>query len=504
MPKEKPSPGRVALLAGAVLVLTGGVILYRQGKDGGGLFGFGPVGAGAADAGVQPVRVTSSAAPSASAEAPAVAATAQPAQPELRQRRVRFELSVYYPHEPSRDPVEVLRAAHSRAHRKLNLVQRIDSFSASPALATGMIAPAEYAPPPPEVARPLARGVRDEELVRLAAGRALAVAAQADQADALSALEHVYRLVEAVARDTGGVICERETSECFSPDAFREVRVNHWTEGLPQVDRQIAIRSSAAGELMRAETRGMNKLGLPDLLIDGFPSYLLREVGLLLTLAAQTMLERGRLDAPGRLALDINTLRQPNLRKSMLEAAHGEPARRGELRLLESTLDSGAQPPERRLQIALPDAPRRAEALDELVSGLFGKADRAARVEHDAELLAASERARTRFAKLAEQGHRGALTGERILVKAPFLTANGRHEWMWVEILRWEGDRVHGVLMNAPFEVPGVKAGAEVEVPIASAFDYLRTFGDGGTEGNETGTILERREGRVTSDAGVK
>ena len=75
---------------------------------------------------------------------------------------------------------------------------------------------------------------------------------------------------------------------------------------------------------------------------------------------------------------------------------------------------------------------------------------------------------------------------------------------MWVEVLAWHEDRVKGVLMNAPFEVPGVRAGAEVEVPLASVFDYLRTLPDGTTEGNETGAILERREGRVTSDAGVK
>jgi uncharacterized protein YegJ (DUF2314 family) len=195
-------------------------------------------------------------------------------------------------------------------------------------------------------------------------------------------------------------------------------------------------------------------------------------------------------------------LRQPALKASMLEAAHAEAERHAELKLAEQSAPS--EDAQRTLSVVLPEVPRRAEALEALVSRLFGKADRAARVEHDAELLAASQRARERLGRLAEQHRRGAVSGDKVQVKAPFLTATGRHEWMWVEVSGWHEDRVHGVLLNAPFEVPGIRAGAEVDVPLGSVFDYLRTLPDGASEGNETSTILERREGRVTVDAGLK
>src|SRR6185436_16808975 len=89
---------------------------------------------------------------------------------------------------------------------------------------------------------------------------------------------------------------------------------------------------------------------------------------------------------------------------------------------------------------------------------------------------------------------RGLAPGERLLVKGPFKTTSGENEWMWVEVVRWQGSTIRGVLMNDPTQVPGLKAGAEVEVPVASVFDYLHTLPDGGTEGNETGEIMERRQ----------
>jgi uncharacterized protein YegJ (DUF2314 family) len=62
---------------------------------------------------------------------------------------------------------------------------------------------------------------------------------------------------------------------------------------------------------------------------------------------------------------------------------------------------------------------------------------------------------------------------------------------MWVEVLRWEGKTIHGVLQNDPYDVPDMKAGARVDVSEDSIFDYIHRGADGGLEGNETGRLIE-------------
>jgi len=65
---------------------------------------------------------------------------------------------------------------------------------------------------------------------------------------------------------------------------------------------------------------------------------------------------------------------------------------------------------------------------------------------------------------------------------------------MWVEVVRWKGRTIRGILDNDPFEVTTLKAGAKVEVKEGSLFDYLLYKPDGTQEGNETGRLLQRQQ----------
>jgi uncharacterized protein YegJ (DUF2314 family) len=91
-----------------------------------------------------------------------------------------------------------------------------------------------------------------------------------------------------------------------------------------------------------------------------------------------------------------------------------------------------------------------------------------------------------RFAK-------GSPFGEQLMVKAPFATADGGNEWMWVEVVGWQGNSIDGVLTNDAFDIPKLKAGARVEVQADQIFDYLLTKRDGTHEGTETQPLLEAR-----------
>ena len=62
---------------------------------------------------------------------------------------------------------------------------------------------------------------------------------------------------------------------------------------------------------------------------------------------------------------------------------------------------------------------------------------------------------------------------------------------MWVQVVRWEGHTIRGILSNQPEYVQGVRQGAQVSVDEGSVFDYELHLADGGTEGNETQPLIE-------------
>ena len=37
-----------------------------------------------------------------------------------------------------------------------------------------------------------------------------------------------------------------------------------------------------------------------------------------------------------------------------------------------------------------------------------------------------------------------------MIVKSKFTSARGNSEWMWVEIVKWQGERITGILQNQP------------------------------------------------------
>ena len=79
------------------------------------------------------------------------------------------------------------------------------------------------------------------------------------------------------------------------------------------------------------------------------------------------------------------------------------------------------------------------------------------------------------------------------MVKVPFATPTGRKEWMWVQVSRWQGPRIHGVLDNDPVDVTHLKAGAHVDVLEDEVLDYLFYHRDGTREGNETASLMHER-----------
>ncbi|MBK8599020.1 MAG: DUF2314 domain-containing protein [Holophagales bacterium] len=239
----------------------------------------------------------------------------------------------------------------------------------------------------------------------------------------------------------------------------------------------------------------MGKLGLPDLVVEELPAGSSSSVGNLINLTAQTLLEKGRLDSPGCLRLDVATLKNERLQKdisaSYLDGATGQ----ADLAFVLGTREEG-DPNNRLLEIDFPpeSGPSRLEAQEAVIIRLFGSEDAITYVNHDTEVLEASRKAKREFPRLAALARKGFAPGERLLLKAPFETDADGREWMWVEVVTWKGDVVNGILQNDPYEVSGLAAGARVEFRSSDAFDYIHYLPDGSELGNGTGAILRRRE----------
>jgi uncharacterized protein YegJ (DUF2314 family) len=133
------------------------------------------------------------------------------------------------------------------------------------------------------------------------------------------------------------------------------------------------------------------------------------------------------------------------------------------------------------------------ERQNQLVSTLFGTSDSVVQTTHDDAILAASAAARAKLERLKPRFAEGAPDMETLLVKGPFKTPTGGEEWMWIEVTRWTGATISGILQNDPFHIPDLQAGAKVEVTQASVFDYLYKKKDGTTEGNETAKLIKPR-----------
>jgi len=220
-------------------------------------------------------------------------------------------------------------------------------------------------------------------------------------------------------------------------------------------------------------------------------------MGSLVNAFSQAMAEGITLAKPGQFDMDLRALRHAGARDPLLTGLKSNAAAVAMLSLVNGTWESG-DPQNRLYEIRFdrykgPD--RYAQQTAMLVSVFGADEDSVTRLKHNDELLAASKAANAQLPKLREAFAKGLQPGEYILVKAPFTTTGGGNEWMWVEVARWNGDAIEGLLRNDPVDVPGLHAGQMVKVSQAKVFDYMRIYPDGRREGNETSKIIARMQG---------
>lgn len=412
---------------------------------------------------------------------------------------VKFQFAVYYTAAPASDPLTTLAGIAQRDWPTLTIVKQLSMDPAGPLLQARMEMNVQAKYPPPD-ARSLGyfgRGLSKAQVEALQTSRqALQLNFTHPSAQAMDGLRAASNVAEQVARSTGGLLWDEETREMFTPDKWREQRLARWSGGVPDVSKHITIHSYKNGTLVRAITLGMAKFGLPDIVVSQFPWTSQNPMGSLVNLLAQSLAEGAPVGAGGHVDLNIGAIANRAVRERELAALKPKSQSLAKLALVKGAMEEG-DPANRLAEITFsrypgPDTQAQQNAM---LSALFGYTDSVKKIRHNAELVAASQAAQMKLAGLRAAFARGLQPGEYILLKAPFAKPSGGSEWMWVEVSKWQDEKIEGLLKNEPFEIPTLHAGQIVHIKQSKVFDYIRHYPDGREEGNTTKNIIEKMRG---------
>lgn len=299
----------------------------------------------------------------------------------------------------------------------------------------------------------------------------------------------VSKLVAAYAEATGGVLWDEEAHEYLSLEAWKIRRVESWEEKVPFAAMHFTVFTDTTDDGVNLETSGLRHFGLPELRVTSVSRLSVDSAGSLVNALGQTLVEQQR-RTPGPLRVELRTLGHQRFREGLEEKCFENAAKTVALSL---TPAPGEKRPT--LEVVFPGAGGPSERVDAAIAALFGSQDQVNAIEHDAELEALSKRQMREFRRtIRPRFLKGLKPGEVLLVKAPFATASGGTEWMWVEVQRLHPNgKVDGLLANDPDDVPALKSGAKVTVGEAKLFDWMLEEADGTRRGNETGKLMQQR-----------
>jgi uncharacterized protein YegJ (DUF2314 family) len=358
----------------------------------------------------------------------------------------------------------------------------------------------EFAPPTEDQLARFGRGLDDAQRKVAAASKgALLLAWFLEGGPGNARLRDAQAVALDLAQSTRGLLWDETTRELFSPEAWKKERIEGWEGDVPDMRRHIVIHyyETDAGR-HRAISLGMEKFGLPDLVMQDVPLHDADAGTVAIDAVAQKLVEGASLEPGGELRLDLRSIRHSGARDAFVGSCEQGATFRGRIQL--AAVEGEAGDPDNRLaELRFPSYPgttdgeRQAAAFKSIVGVSPDRMSGAA--ADDPELAAVTARVQKRLPAVAAAFRAGLPLGERITVKAPFETDDGSIEWMWVGVTAWSGDAVSGRLENEPARVSTLRLGSKVQVKQASLADYVWMAADGAKkEGGESTLVFERRE----------
>lgn len=415
-------------------------------------------------------------------------------------KSIRFEYAVYLLPNHTIRPDAVAREFLAKRYPALKLVDQVPDDPASTFVSVRIQGDVsrKYAPPSLESLSYFGHGLSSEQARALRkSDEAIILQFAHPAAEVWSALYAANNLIEGLARQTGGLIWDEATREVFSAEAWHTRRLASWPDAksVPLVSAQTAIHVYPNDSMLRAITLGMVKMGLPDVVVEDVPRSSENQVGDILNLFSQALAEGTAAHVGSQFKLDLSSIKNGAARDPQLHSMKRNAKGFGILSLAAGRHDEG-DPDNRLIEIRF-DAYKGNDSYakqDRMLSCFFGAEDSVKTIDHTEELLAASRKARESLPNLRKTFNDGIAPGESILLKAPFSKPDGGHEWMWVEVTRWHGNRIQGLLQNDPVEVRDLHAGQMVDVHEEDIFDFIHVFPDKRVEGNTTGEIIQKMD----------
>ena len=352
--------------------------------------------------------------------------------------------------------------------------------------------PNHYPVPAAEVLKFYARGLTRDHWEMLGASKEALVMSFAWPTNlGLSLLKSTEEILSEMAQQSGGLISDDETREIFSLEQWKATRLARWEGDLPLVSDHITIHAYSHVDSARAVTLGMAKFGLPDLVVEKFSWSVSQPLLRLMHLFAQSLVEHDGQGYVGNFDVDLTTFKHSVVRDAENKVLEGRPSKQAQLYLTKGVPDKG-DPQNGLLVIGFDRYPGDDVFTKEqqCLNALFAYKESLHLIDHDKEILKASDEARTHLPELKKRVGQGLAQGEEILVKAAFFSKNKDTEFMWVNVTGWSDDEITGILTNEPVTVPNLHAGQKVTLKESQVFDYFVHHADGKEEGGATEHLL--------------
>lgn len=416
-------------------------------------------------------------------------------QGKLLDGPVHFVFAIYFVDPPAVVPLDALKRAIKDAGSSIQLVDRLPNQPAGASLVATLDTNVakDYAPPSLTMIGYFGRGLSHDQAVALQSSTSALVLEFTHPASmSIAGLQQADRVLLETAERTGGFLWDEETREIFTPAEWRKRRLESWQGNAPDMRKHTVIHAYKSEKMVRAISLGMAKFGLPDVVVNDFSWSLNRPVGNLINALAQVSVEGAVVGKDGAMELDLRAIQHDAVRADVLESLLPEAKTVAKLSLAKGQWEDGD--PQNRLmaiefnRYAGVDRYARQEAM---LDALFGSFDKVQMVKHTEAILAASHAARSKLPALQAAFRKGLQPGEYLLLKAPFKTATGGREWMWVEVMSWDGEKIQGLLKNEPANIPDLHGGQQVAIAQSDVFDYIRYDANGNAEGNETGKLMQ-------------
>jgi len=335
---------------------------------------------------------------------------------------------------------------------------------------------------PPESTLPLvAKGLTPKERAGLAKLPSVVVVhvkgGQPPEPEAHLVARTAFALTAAIAEKLRGFVYDETVRRIETADAFGRHAITTALGEPAFRDDRILIQSYVQEDgTTRLISLGMRRFGAPDLEVRGAQPGAGRSLGAIVN-AVAARLAAGADEAPLTLALD-------------------DPKARGKTASVDLVVPPLQQgDPDNTIVRIVPTGGANAAGYDQLVTAFFGAAEQLVERADDADLTAATARARRGFPAMAARWKQSPEPRPKLLVKLPFpMPGDAGVEWMWVEVKSVQNTTITGTLANSPAYATDLHAGAVVKGNAKELYDAMLVLPDGGTEGGETSKLLEGRQ----------